>query len=279
MEVMLQTVIIVFMLFLCSLCLFAVLVIARDMVAESMGKRKSAYSAEPSRPQEQIVKEVTVVKEVPVEVSREAPAPVPVAAPAPAPVVAPAPAPVAVEEEAPAPETVAEEAPAGEAVAYQPEEDDGNAVKFSTTQHTMDTKYAMLSKEHKGFFDAIAKHALSKEGAKAYLTKSYHDYKVGVSRLVRMSIKRGEIVCEFVVIDRDFKDYASRADLKIKASATVIRVTEPSAVGVAKDGIDLVFSQIQEEREYKKQLAREKRRARRQGQTEKEAKEDDGAKV
>ena len=126
MEVMLQTVIIVFMLFLCSLCLFAVLVIARDMVAESMGKRKSAYSAETSRPQEQIVKEVTVLKEVPVEVSREAPAPVPVAAPAPAPVAAPAPAPVVVEEEAPAPETVAEEAPAEVAVACQPEEDDGN---------------------------------------------------------------------------------------------------------------------------------------------------------
>ena len=272
MEMMLQTVIIVFMLFLCSLCLFAVLVIARDMVAESIGKRKSAFSAEPSQPQE-IVKEVTVIKEVPVEVIKEVPAP----APAP---VSPAPAaPAPVEEEESAPEVVVEVVPEEEIVVQEVEEDDDNSVKFSTTQHTMDTKYAMLSKEHKGFFDAIAKHALSKEGAKANLSKNYHDYKVGASRLVRMSIKRGEIVCEFVFIDRDFKDYASRADLKIKASATTIRVTEPSAVGVAKDGIDLVFSQIQEEKEYKKQLAREKRRARRQAQSGKEAKEEVGANV
>jgi len=272
MEMMLQTVIIVFMLFLCSLCLFAVLVIARDMVAESMGKRKSAFSADDPQQKEQIVKEVTVIKEVPVE--KEVRVEVPVAPPMPEPVPVVA-APVVVEEPAPAVEepVEVEEVETVEEV----EEEDPNAVKFSTTQHTMDTKYAMLSKEHKSFFDAIAKHAMSKEGAKANLSKNYEDYKIGASRLVRMSIKRGEIVCEFVFIDRDFKDYASRADLKIKASATTIRVTEPSAVGVAKDGIDLVYNQILEEKEYKKQLAREKRRARRQAQSEK--KDEVGANV
>ena len=258
MEVMLQTVIIVFMLFLCSLCLFAVLVIARDMVAESMGKRKSAFSADVPAEKEQIIKEVTVIKEVPVE--KEVIVEVPVPAPAPTTVVEEKQE--KVEEPAPVVET-----PVAEVEVEKVEEDDDNHVKFSTTQHTMDTKYAMLSKEFKGYFDAIAKHALSKEGAKANLSKNYHDYKIGASRLVRMSIKRGEIVCEFVFIDRDFKDYASKADLKIKASATTIRVTEPSAVGVAKDGIDLVFTQIQEEKEYKKQLAREKRKARRQAQS------------
>ena len=273
MEVMLQTVIIVFMLFLCSLCLFAVLVIARDMVAESMGKRKSAFSADAPQEKEQVIKEVTVIKEVPVE--KEVIVEVPVApAPAPAPVEE-APAPVAVEEPVAMEEPVVEVA----VVAEEVEEEDDNDVKFSTTQLTMETKYAMLSKEQKGYFDAIAKHALSKEGAKANLSKNYHDYKIGASKLVRMSIKRGEIVCEFVFIDRDFKDYASKADLKIKASATTIRVTEPSAVGVAKDGIDLVFNQIQEEKEYKKQLAREKRKARRQAQSGKETKEEVEANV
>ena len=261
MEMMLQTVIIVFMLFLCSLCLFAVLVIARDMVAESIGKRKSAFSAEPSGSKEQVVKEVTVIKEVPVEVIKEVPAPAPV------------------NEEEPVPEVVLEVMPEVEAVAQEVEENDDNSVKFSTTQHTMEAKYAMLSNEHKGFFDAIVKHALSKEGAKEFLSKNYQDYKIGLSRLVRMSIKRGEIVCEFIFIDRDFKDYASRADMKIKPSATTIRVTEPSAVGVAKDGIDLVFTQIQEEKEYKKQLAKEKLKAKRQAQKDQEAKEEVGANV
>ena len=119
MEVMLQTVIIVFMLFLCSLCLFAVLVIARDMVAESMGKRKSAFSADVPQEKEQIIKEVTVIKEVPVE--KEVIVEVPVApAPAPAPVEE-APAPVAVEEPVAMEEPVVEVA----VVAEEVEEEDG----------------------------------------------------------------------------------------------------------------------------------------------------------
>lgn len=281
MEIMLQTVIIVFMLFLCSLCLFAVLVIARDMVAESMGKRKSDFAADTERKQEQVIKEVTVIKEVPVEreasPSEQAPPPAPVAPPAPAPVAEPEPeiAPmveVIVEEEPVAEEPIFEEEPVFEPVEVaeevEPEVvvDDENAVKFSKSQLTFDEKYAMLSTEVKGYFQAIARHALSKEGAKCTVSKNYQDYKIGATRLVRMSIKRGEIVCEFVFIDRDFKNYASQADLKIKPSATVIRVTEPAAVGVAKDGIDLVYNQMLEEREYKRQLAKEKRKARRMAQ-------------
>ena len=265
MEIMLQTVIIVFMLFLCSLCLFAVLVIARDMVAESMGKRKRALSSDATEQKEQIIKEVTIIKEVPAAVPQAAVI-TPAAPQAPQPTPAPVPEkPTVVEEEA-----EAEPAPAPKQES-EPDAADDNSVRFSTTQHDMETKYAMLSKDFKAYFDAIAKHALTKEGVKANLTKSYHDYKIGASRLIRMSIKRGEIVCEFVFIDRNFKNYASQADLKFKSSGTVIKVTEPSAVGVAKDGIDLVYNQILEEREYKKQLARERRKAKRQAHTAVEA--------
>ena len=140
MEMMLQTVIIVFMLFLCSLCLFAVLVIARDMVAESMGKRKSAFSADDPQQKEQIIKEVTVIKEVPVE--KEVRVEVPVAPPVPEPVPVVA-APVVVEEPAPAveepvevelvgetfiPQAAAKEAPA--APARQPRSDLSNASRY-----------------------------------------------------------------------------------------------------------------------------------------------------
>ena len=56
--------------------------------------------------------------------------------------------------------------------------------------------------------------------------------------------------------------------MKIKRAATVVRVSEPSAVGVVKDGIDLVCTQIEELKEQKKELAREKRRQRRQAAKE-----------
>ncbi len=259
MEIMLQTVIIVFMLFLCSLCLFAVLVIARDMVSESMGKRKSSFAVMPSEPKEQIIKEVTVIKEVPVE--KETPA---VAETAKEPEISE----LVLEPEVAVCEAV--EQPMAEPELTVAVVDDENSVKFSTTQLTMDEKYAMLSKEYKGYFNEIVKHALAKEGTKQTQTRNYYDYKIGLTRLVRMSIKRGEIVCEYVFIDRDFKDYASRADLKLKSSATAIKVTDPAAVGVAKDGIDLVYQQYLEDKEYKKQQARERRRAKRQSQNAEE---------
>ena len=94
---------------------------------------------------------------------------------------------------------------------------------------------------------------------------------------MRVAIKRGEIVCEFVFIDPDFKNYADNVNVKMKQSATKIKVTEPSAVGVAKDGIDLVCQQIAEEKERKKALAREKRNERRREQRQKEKEENSEA--
>jgi hypothetical protein len=78
-----------------------------------------------------------------------------------------------------------------------------------------------------------------------------------------MTIKRGEIICEFDFIERDFKNYASEASVKVKQLGTAVKVTERSAVGVVKDGIDLMVSQIAADREYKKELAKERRREKR----------------
>lgn len=80
---------------------------------------------------------------------------------------------------------------------------------------------------------------------------------------MRLSIKRGEITCEFHFIDKDFNAYAGESDVKIKQSATVVRVLEPSAVGVVKDGIDLVCKQIADDKDRKKALALAKRREKR----------------
>ena len=141
-------------------------------------------------------------------------------------------------------------------------EDEG-AVAFSTHTLTIEEKYATLSSEFKRYFDDIIKHALSKEGVKEFKHTGSYDYKIGVYRVVRLMIKRGEIVCEFRFIDRDILDYANASNIKMKQSATTIKVTEASAVGAAKDGIDLVCTQIEEDKEYKKELAREKRKEKR----------------
>ena len=270
MEFMLQAVVVVFMLFLCALCLFAVVVIVRDIIRENANaKRNRDADVEPVQKEP-----IQVVLQSMVSTSDQTSAPTPVVeVVSPAPVVeevSPAPvveevcpAPV-VEEVCPAPvvEEVVEPAVIADvAVTEAPENPD--AVVFSKVSLTMTEKYAMLSTEFKRYFDDIIRHALSKEGVSEFKRNSAYDYKLGSYRVLRITIKRGEIVCEFNFIERDFKNYASEASVKVKQLGTVVKVTEASAVGVVKDGIDLVVSQIAADKEYKKQLAREKRREKR----------------
>jgi hypothetical protein len=240
MEFMLKAVIVVFMLFLCALCLFAVVVIARDMVHESALSKREREAAKNSEAKEPVQVVVQPVISAPAQSQ---------------PVVEEAPMPI--EEEEVIPEAPVEEV----AIAEEVVSDDG--VKFSKVSLTMIQKYEMLSSEYKRYFDEIVKHALSKEGVVEAKRNAAFDYRDGAYRVLRMTIKRGEIICEFNFIERDFKNYASAASVKVKQLGTAVKVTERSAVGVVKDGIDLMVSQIAADREYKKELAKERRREKR----------------
>lgn len=245
-EGMLQAVVVVFMLFLCALCLFAVIVIVRDIISENAKARREREREEREwlrlqmkQEQEDAAKAVPVVAEPVVEAQPVDPEPVP--------------EPVVAEEPAPEPE-IAEEPVAEEAE---------NDVSFNTNNLTIEDKYAALSYEFKVCFNDIVQHALSKEGVKEIKHTSSYDYKIGAYRVVRIMIKRGEIVCEFNFIDREVLNYASASNVRMKQSATALRVSEISTVDAVKEGIDLVCTQIAEDKEYKKELAKEKRREKR----------------
>lgn len=253
MEFILQAVIVVFMLFLCALCLFAVFVIARDMVRETMQGKKEQVAEKDSETKEPV--QIVVQPIVP------APTVVPVSTPM---EIAPP-----VQEKQPEPmeeKVIVPEMPEEVAVAEETDSDDG--VKFSKVSLTMAEKYQMLSTEYKRYFDEIVKHALSKEGVVEMKRNPAYDYKLGAYRVIRMTIKRGEIICEFNFIERDFKNYANEASVKVKQLGTAVKVTELSAVGVVKDGIDLMITQIAADKEYKKEQARERRRERRRQERE-----------
>ncbi len=250
MEVMLQAVVVIFMLFLCSLCLFAVIVIVRDIIHENAKTRRERLKDETAPEKEPQLPPITVQLTAPVmpqpekevnEVVDNKP-----------------------EEKVEEKLEVVEEAKevqlpqAEEAVTV-----DGNAVVFSKHTLTMAEKYAQLSSQYKKYFEEIARHALSKQGVRELKLNSSYDYKDASYRVVRLSIKRGEIIAEFIFIDKDFMNYANASDVKIKQSATQIKVIDSNSVGVVKDGIDLVVSQIAEYKEYKRKLANEKRREKR----------------
>ena len=147
------------------------------------------------------------------------------------------------------------------------EEANDGAVSFSVDKGlTLDDKYNDLDSASKNRYDEIIKYASAVEGSKRFKNLRYEEYKIGSLRIVRMLIKRGIIVCEFMMQNASFKSYVSENKISVKQSATVIKVTDNETVQVIKDTIDIVVKAIAEEREFKKQLAREKRRAKRQEQ-------------
>ena len=123
METMLQAVVVVFMLFLCSLCLFAVIVIVRDIIYEN-AKTRREREAERANAEAPVHEPVQVVVQ-----------PAPVVVPAPAPVAEPAPV---VETKVEEPVREEESAPEdGEAEEVAATEDDPDAVSFSRVSLTM----------------------------------------------------------------------------------------------------------------------------------------------
>lgn len=236
----LQAVVIVFMLFLCALCLFAVVVIVRDIIYENSKIYRERKKEDDLIPTENEKKASEDVTKEPQESD------------------------VALETEVAMTET-------NEEVVPDPVEAAKGGVVFSRS-FSMAEKYATLSSEYKSYFDDVVRYALSKPGIKEYRHNGSYDYKDGRYKVLRMTIKRGVIGCEFLFIDEDLRNYVHSSDVRIKQSTTMVKVDEPSAVGVAKDGIDLICSQIAADREYKKELAKEKRRIKRQEQKQAEEK-------
>ena len=103
------------------------------------------------------------------------------------------------------------------------------------------------------------------EGSKRFKNTRYEEYKLGNARLVRMLIKRGVVHCEFILHNPDFKNYVNENKISVRQSATTMRIDSKETVAAAKNSIDIVVAAIAEEKEYKKQLARERRKAAKAG--------------
>ena len=223
------TLISVFMVFACLMCLFAVMVIVREILLDGRASRAKAVKTETVYVEKEPVAETVAEEKVVAEVVEEEPV---------------------VEEVA-----AAEEIPVAEVV------EDDDTVRFAPKQsQTLEEKYLALSATERGYYDEIALYAAKKEEAKKYKNARYEEYKIGKTRLVRLLIKRGTVICEFMLQNADFKNYISENKVSVKHSATVMKIEDAEAVQAAKDSVDIVIQAIAEEKEYKKELARERRR-------------------
>ena len=263
-----EIVFMVFMVIVSIMALFAVMVVFRDVVQEVLASRR-----ERDKHSEAILAhaERIIAREIAQEESKVAAiaAAAPVAAPVEETPAEVAPVEEAAVEEAPVEETPVEEAPVEEAPVEEPaveeapaEENDEGKISFSAGQRqTLEEKYLALTSEQKGWYDAIIKYASNVEGSKRFKNARYEEYKIGANRIVRVLIKRGVIQCEFILHNSDFMNYINENKISVKQSATTMLVETAATVDAVKNSIDIVVAAIAEEKEYKKKLAREKRKA------------------
>ena len=222
--------------------IFCVVVVTRDIVNEERAKKNASEAAtatpvvvyQPApAPQQTEEPEVEEPKEEPVE---EEPA----------------------TEETAVTEEVAEEA-----------EDDG-VVNFATGTKTLDEKYLELTPEFKGYYDEIVRFANTVEGSKRYKNANYEEYKVGKNRLVRLKIKRETVICELVIPNLAFKNYVSENKVEVKQAPATIKVVDEATLSAVKDSMQIAINAIEEERAYKKEQAKLRRRQKRAAESTEE---------
>ncbi len=225
--------------------IFCVTVVTRDIVAEGRERRSRQQQAQqPQQPQPIIIQQQPYIPTAPVvpaeppvkEVKDEAVKEVPV---------------------------VAEEQPAVEQISVDEAVEEGN-VAFSAASETLEEKYLSLDVERKGYYDEIVRCAMAVEGSKRYKNAAYEEYKVGTNRIVRLKIKRGTVVCEFIIANLKFKSYVSDNKVAVKQAPAVIKVTDEASLSAAKDSIQIAINAIEEEKAYKKEQAKLRRQQRRQ---------------
>ena len=142
----------------------------------------------------------------------------------------------------------------------------------ATGETTHKDKYDALTDDTRKWYDEIAEYAASQNGAKCHIGKSYEEYAIGSKKIVRLLIKRGVTVCEFFFQNNDLKSYMSENNVAVTAAPTTLKVTNEATVKAAKNTIDIVVKNIEEEKEQKRKQANERRKQKRAQSEEGEVK-------
>lgn len=222
--------------------IFCVVVVTRDIVIEERAKKNASEAATAT----------------PVVVYQPAPAPQQTEEPE-----------VEEPKEEPAKEEPATEETAVTEEVAEEAEDDG-VVNFATGTKTLDEKYLELTPEFKGYYDEIVRFANTVEGSKRYKNANYEEYKVGKNRLVRLKIKRETVICELVIPNLAFKNYVSENKVEVKQAPATIKVVDEATLSAVKDSMQIAINAIEEERAYKKEQAKLRRRQKRAAESTEE---------
>lgn len=154
-------------------------------------------------------------------------------------------------------------APAETAAASAAAGAEGRATAFIKPRvETLFGKYLNLTDEQKRFYDEIVAYAAAIPGSRQIKNDRYEEYRYGNARLVRVLIKRDTVVCAYLMTNVNFKRYVAGNKIKVKTAPSVLKISDESALRAAKDSIGIAKKIVDDEKAYKKDQAKLRRRAR-----------------
>ena len=155
-------------------------------------------------------------------------------------------------------------APAETAAASAATGAEGRATAFIKPRvETLFEKYLNLTDEQKRFYDEIVAYAAAIPGSRQIKNDRYEEYRYGNARLVRVLIRRDTVVCAYLMTNVNFKRYVAGNKIKVKTAPSVLKISDESALRAAKDSIGIAKKIVDDEKAYKKDQAKLRRRARR----------------
>lgn len=137
---------------------------------------------------------------------------------------------------------------------------DSSSITFSSEKETIDEKYNSLTDVYKAYYDEVVRYANNIEGIKRVKTSAYEDYKIGNNKIVRLKIKRDTVICEFTIANIQFKNYLKDNKVSVKQSTSVIKLLNDESLEAVKNSIDFAKKNIEEEKAYKKEQAKIRRK-------------------
>ena len=196
-------------------------------------EEKTEVVEQPEKVQEKEVVRERIIEKVMIVEQQKAAEPAVVAQPAPEPVMAEAA--VAADDE---------ELPEGEKefVVVQ------DGIIFNDSKSITEL-YEELSPEQQSYFDELREEALTKPDAELAIAKNFVTVKIGKRNLIKLLIKRGVTVAEFMLENEALKQLRlsntnKRGKSSIKVKPTVVQVLDLTSLKVAVDMINLAYEEL-----------------------------------
>ena len=114
---------------------------------------------------------------------------------------------------------------------------------------TITELYEELSAEQKGYFDELREEALTKPDAELSISRNFIAVKIGKRNLIKLLIKRGVTVAEFMLESEELKrlrlsNKNKRGKSSIKVKPTTVQVIDLMSLKVAVDMLNLAYEEL-----------------------------------